>query len=74
LTNLACAHVDEEHLAVSGAHFNFIETFGFGLAVPVQPHLFLTGGVRFEHISNAGISVNPGYNGIQAYVGFRIPL
>ena len=57
-----------------GTHFNFIETAGVGLQFPVGRQLFLQGGMRFEHISNAGISVNPGYNGVQGYLGICIPI
>jgi hypothetical protein len=57
-----------------GTHFNFIETAGVGVLLPIAPSVFIEGGGRYEHISNAGISVNPGYNGVQFYLGVMIPL
>jgi hypothetical protein len=64
----------DQPIPTRGTHFNFIETVGCGAFVPVLPRLFLEAGIRFQHISNAGISVNPGHSGMQGYLGFAIPL
>jgi hypothetical protein len=66
--------VESDHpVPDSGTHFNFVEKAGIGVYVPIMHHLFFEGGGRFEHISNAGISVNPGYEGVQFYVGLCVP-
>ena len=57
-----------------GTHFNFIETAGVGAEAPIDKRLRLMGGVHYLHISNADISVNPGYNGVQFYAGLLLPL
>jgi Lipid A 3-O-deacylase (PagL) len=59
-------------IPVNGTHFNFTETAGLGVETPIAPSVFLLGGARYQHMSNAGLSVNPGYNAVQFYVGFCI--
>jgi hypothetical protein len=67
--------IESDHpVPYSGTHFNFIETVGIGVYVPIAPRIFLEGGGRYEHTSNAGISVNPGYEGVQVYLGICVPL
>jgi hypothetical protein len=58
-----------------GTHFNFRETAGVGVALPVGQRFTLLGGARLLHISNAGLGHdNPGYSGTEFYVGVNIPL
>ncbi len=55
-----------------GTHFNFTPQAGLGATYRLRDRLYLTGGARFMHISNADISgddENPGTNTIGGYVG-----
>ena len=67
--------IESDHpVPYTGTHFNFVETVGIGVYVPITHQLFFEDGGRFEHISNAGISVNPGFEGVQIYIGLCVPL
>jgi hypothetical protein len=58
-----------------GTHFNFRETIGIGTTVPIGDTIHLIVGAHWEHMSNAKIGDdNPGYNGVEGYVGIVIPL
>lgn len=55
-----------------GTNFNFIEEAGFGATYQVGDHVYLIGGIRYFHLSNAklhGADENPSLNGIGGYVG-----
>ena len=55
-----------------GTRFNFIEQFGMGLTRDVGGRTHLLIGVRYYHLSNAGIEGqerNPSNNGVVAYLG-----
>jgi Lipid A 3-O-deacylase (PagL) len=63
------------NIPTQGSHFNFFETAGFGVETPIiRPGLFFLGGARFQHISNAGLENNPGYNAIEFYLGVSFVL
>jgi lipid A 3-O-deacylase len=56
-----------------GSPVNFVLQVGPGLQYFVSPNYALTLGVRFHHISNAGIGDrNVGLNGILAYIGIVV--
>lgn len=58
-----------------GTHFNFRETAGLGIAIPLGRQMTLLGGAHLLHISNAGLGHdNPSYNGTEFYVGVSFPL
>lgn len=67
-----------ERVPSEGTYFNFIEQFGMGVTRKLRDnnaHLLL--GVRYYHLSNAGIEGqdrNPSNNGIVAYVGLLFTL
>jgi hypothetical protein len=55
-----------------GTHFNFIGKLGFGATYQLHEHEFLTGGVRYFHLSNGqihGKDQNPTYDSIQLWAG-----
>ncbi len=45
-----------------GTHFNDTFEVGPGIAYPLQDHLYLLGGVRYFHLSNANRTGEPGRN------------
>ena len=54
----------------SDNHFNFRLLFGVGASVHLTGSTYLTGGVRYLHISNAGITdSNNGFDGVMVYLG-----
>ena len=56
----------------TGTYFNFITRAGIGAAYQLNDHLFLIGGARYFHVSNArleGGARNPSINGIEGVVG-----
>lgn len=59
-----------------GTHFNFTPQVGAGVTLRVLGDMRLMGGIRWHHISNAGIydhGINPGFDGIMTYAGLMIP-
>ena len=55
-----------------GTHFNFTGKVGLGATYRLQDHEFLTGGVRYFHLSNGqihGKDQNPSYDSIQLWFG-----
>jgi hypothetical protein len=66
-----------ERVPGEGTRFNFIEQFGMGVTRDVCGSTRLLLGVRYYHLSNAGIEGqerNPSNNGITAYVGLLYTL
>jgi hypothetical protein len=59
-----------------GTRFNFMESAGAGLSRRIATRLWLTGGARWLHISNAnlGDGKNPGFDGFRVSVGVSTPL
>ena len=58
----------------SDSHFNFRLISGFGATLHLDDSLYLMGGIRYLHISNAGITeVNDGLDAGMAYLGMMIP-
>jgi hypothetical protein len=59
-----------------GTHFNFTPQAGFGGTLHLVDGLYLMGGTRWYHISNAriphGAARNPGYDSIMFYAGLMI--
>ena len=56
-----------------GTHFNFTGKVGFGATYRLHDHAFLTGGVRYFHLSNGkihGRDQNPTYDSIQFWAGY----
>ncbi len=56
----------------NGTHFDFTPQAGLGATVHLASYLDLMGGARYFHLSNAGYDGtehNPGYNGMQVYMG-----
>jgi len=73
--DLSAGWMETDHpLPAKGTHFNFTETAGLGFSIPLNENFFLLAGGRFQHVSNAGISRNPGYDGVQAYFGLMLAL
>jgi hypothetical protein len=64
----------DRDLPTGAIHFNFVETAGIGLMTPITSNIILMGGAHLEHISNAGLTYNPGVNGVQFYLGLTVPL
>ncbi len=55
-----------------GTTYNFNPCAGFGLGYEIRDDVWLIGGARYFHISNArahGPEKNPGYDGVECYVG-----
>ncbi len=55
-----------------GTHFNFTGKVGVGATYRIHENEFLTGGVRYFHLSNGqihGKDQNPSYDSIQFWVG-----
>ena len=55
-----------------GTYFNFATRSGLGVTYPLREHLYLLGGVRYFHLSNArieGSQRNPSINGIEGFLG-----
>jgi hypothetical protein len=71
--DLAAAFVEaSDDVPTEGTRFNFIEQAGVGMTYHLQGNSHLLLGVRYLHLSNAGIEGqerNPSINGIAAYVG-----
>lgn len=58
----------------SDSHFNFRLIGGIGTMLRLDDSLFLLGGIRYLHISNAGITEkNNGLDAGMAYLGLMIP-
>jgi hypothetical protein len=56
----------------AGTHFNLTGKVGLGATYELKDHLFLAGGARYFHLSNAQIhnkDQNPSYDGIQIWAG-----
>jgi len=55
-----------------GTTYNFNPLVGFGAGYQLNEKLWLIGGARYFHMSNArqhGPEKNPGYDGVECYVG-----
>jgi lipid A 3-O-deacylase len=66
-----------ERVPPEGTRFNFIEQFGMGVTRDLRGNAHLLLGVRYYHLSNAGIEGgdrNPSNNGIVGYVGVLFTL
>jgi len=56
----------------AGTYFNFTTRAGIGATWQLQDNLYLIGGARYFHLSNArieGPERNPSINGVEGYVG-----
>ena len=56
----------------TGTQFNFYGKVGLGASYELRSREYLTGGVRYFHLSNGqihGKDQNPGYDGLQYWVG-----
>jgi len=54
--------------------FNFVLGLGVGGTWRVADGVMLLAGVRYTHVSNAGLGdTNPGYDGIGGYLGLMFP-
>jgi hypothetical protein len=68
---LGMIYADDE-FPPGGTRFNFTEQVGAGVSFRLREDLFVIGGARFMHISNAyihGADENPGINALGGYVG-----
>jgi hypothetical protein len=60
-----------------GTHFNFTLQSGLGAARRLRDNLYLVGGLRYFHWSNAriaGNNRNPSLNGAEVYVGILLAI
>ena len=63
---------DAVRIPSGGTYFNFATRAGLGLTCHVRDQLYLLGGVRYFHLSNArieGPERNPSINGIEGFFG-----
>ena len=63
---------DTVRIPSGGTYFNFATRSGLGLTYHLHDHLYLMGGVRYFHLSNAridGPARNPSINGIEGVLG-----
>ncbi len=63
---------DTVRIPSEGTYFNFATRTGLGLTCQLRENLYLMGGVRYFHISNAAIegrNRNPSINGIEGFFG-----
>ena len=61
-----------QRIPQGGTYFNFITRTGLGATYQLNDKIFLLGGVRYFHVSNArleGSQRNPSVNGLEGYVG-----
>ena len=61
-----------DRVPAGGTYFNFTTRTGIGATYQLQDNLYLIGGVRYFHLSNArieGPERNPSVNGVEGYVG-----
>ena len=61
-----------EAVPIGGTTYNFNARVGLGLAYRLHDDVYLTGGARYFHLSNAqqhGREKNPSYDGVEYYVG-----
>jgi hypothetical protein len=71
---LGMIYADDE-FPPGGTRFNFTEQFGVGVTYRLRDNVFVVGGGRFIHISNAyihGRDQNPGVNALGGYVGLML--
>jgi hypothetical protein len=62
----------DERVPASGTRFNFALQSGLGLTCRLRDNLYLIGGARYYHLSNAdleGDARNPSLNGVRGYFG-----
>jgi hypothetical protein len=62
----------DHEVPTGGTHFNFMEDTGLGATYRLDDGVYLMGGVRYLHISNAridGADRNPAINGLEGYFG-----
>lgn len=58
-----------------GTTYNFNPLCGFGAGYEIRDDVWLIGGARYFHLSNArqhGPDKNPGYDGVECYVGLLV--
>ena len=61
-----------ERVPEGGTRFNFVFRSGLGVGYELKDGMYLIGGVRYWHLSNAkleGAQRNPALNGVEGYVG-----
>lgn len=61
-----------QRVPAGGTYFNFVTRTGIGATYPIGDRLYVLGGVRYFHLSNAhleGPERNPSINGIEGFVG-----
>jgi hypothetical protein len=66
-----------DRIPAGGTYFNFATRAGIGTTYQLQDDLYLIGGVRYFHLSNArieGPERNPSINGVEGYVGLMLTL
>jgi hypothetical protein len=66
-----------DRVPAGGTYFNFATRAGIGTTYQIQDNLYLIGGVRYFHLSNArieGPARNPSINGVEGYVGLMLTL
>jgi opacity protein-like surface antigen len=55
-----------------GSRWNFTINVGLGVLIPLKPAVHLNTGIRYLHISNAGLwSENAGYDAFHLIIGIR---
>jgi hypothetical protein len=62
----------DHEVPTGGTHFNFMEDTGVGATYRLDDGVYLMGGVRYFHVSNArihGADRNPAINGLEGYFG-----
>jgi hypothetical protein len=62
--------IGDKEVPERGTHFDFTPRTGVGVAFPIFENVYLLGGARFFHLSNAGIhgpNRNPGFDSLQYY-------
>jgi opacity protein-like surface antigen len=67
----------DEHVPAAGTRWDYIFRAGFGVDYQLTEKLYLVGGVRYFHLSNAeleGRDRNPSINGPEGFVGLMFRL
>ena len=69
----SCGPFEASHrIPAGGTHFNFITRVGLGATYQLKDNLYLIGGARYFHLSNArieGSDRNPSINGVEGVLG-----
>lgn len=66
----AGAFIGDKAVPERGTHFNFTPRGGLGMGYRLTENLYLLAGIRYWHLSNAGIrgdDHNPSFDGLQYY-------